>query len=56
MLLPLLLASFLVNTQAGTFRCQGPLVRLDSKGVPSSGEAGAIFVPCRLVIENKDTI
>jgi hypothetical protein len=52
----LLVASFLVNTPAGTFRCAGPLVRFDSAGVPSSGAAGSIYVPCKLVVEIRETI
>jgi hypothetical protein len=49
-------ATGLVNTEAGTFSCQGTIVRLDSKGVPSSGEPGGKMKPCHQLVEVKDTI
>ncbi|PPQ31139.1 hypothetical protein [Rhodopila globiformis] len=49
-------ATGLVNTEAGTFRCQGSIVRLDAKGVPSSGEPGGKLRPCPQLVEVKDTV
>jgi hypothetical protein len=46
----------LVNTEAGTFRCSGSVVRLDSYGVPFSGEPGGKMKRCDLVVELKDAI
>jgi len=49
-------ATGLVNTEAGTFRCNGSVVRLDPHGVPSSGEPGGKMRPCDQVVELRDTI
>jgi hypothetical protein len=49
-------ATGLVNTEAGTFRCHGSIVRLDPQGVPSSGEPGGRMKRCDLVVEVRDTI
>jgi hypothetical protein len=49
-------ATGLVNTEAGTFRCQGSIVRLDSRGIPSSGEPGGKMMPCAQIVEARDTI
>ena len=46
----------LVNTEAGTFRCRGSVVRLDPKGIPFSGEPGGELKPCSQVVEIKETI
>lgn len=48
--------ALLVNTEAGTFRCSGSLVRLDPKGFPISGEPGGEMKPCQMVVEVKDTV
>lgn len=56
-MLTLLVAGFIVNTEAGRFLCQGRLVHLDSQGVPStSDEPGGMRVACVRMIENRDTI
>ena len=49
-------ATGLVNTEAGTFRCHGSIVRLDPQGVPSSGEPGGTMKRCDQVVEVKDTV
>jgi len=45
-----------VNTEAGTFRCHGSVVRLDSQGIPSSGDPGGAMKRCDQVVEVKETI
>jgi hypothetical protein len=49
-------AKSLVNTEAGTFRCGGSIVRLDLQGIPSSGDPGGEMKPCDPIVEVKDTI
>ncbi len=49
-------AAPLVNTEAGTFRCHGSIVRLDRHGVPSSGEPGGAIKPCDPIVPIEDTI
>lgn len=49
-------ATGLVNTEAGTFRCGGSIVRVDRHGVPSSADPGREMKPCEPVAELKDTI
>jgi hypothetical protein len=49
-------ATGLVNTEAGTFRCSGTVVRLDSQGVPFTGEPGGKMKPCDQVVELRETI
>jgi hypothetical protein len=49
-------ATGLVNTEAGTFRCRGNIVRLDRQGVPFSGDPGGQMKRCDLIVEVKDTI
>ena len=49
-------ATGLVNTEAGTYRCSGSIVRLDRNGVPFSGEPGGELKRCNLVVELKDSI
>jgi hypothetical protein len=46
----------LVNTEAGTFRCLGSVVRLAPGGFPVSGEPGGDMKPCNPIVEVKDTI
>jgi len=47
----------LVNTEAGTFRCHGSIVRLDHQGIPSSGDlSSSEMKPCDPVVEVRDTI
>lgn len=50
------LVAFMVNTEAGSFRCAGPIVVLDAKGVPSSGERGGTMIRCDLVVSPKEAI
>jgi hypothetical protein len=49
-------AKSLVNTEAGTFRCGGSIVRLDLQGVPSSGDPGGEMKPCDPIVEVRETI
>lgn len=49
-------ATGLVNTEAGTFRCQGSIVRLNQHGIPISGEPGGEFKPCNPIIDIKESI
>jgi hypothetical protein len=49
-------AKGLVNTEAGTFRCFGSIVRLDRHGIPLSGEPGGEMRPCNLIVEIKESI
>jgi hypothetical protein len=49
-------AAGLVNTEAGTFRCRGTVVRLDAKGIPSSGEPGGQLRPCSQIVQIRETI
>ena len=49
-------AKGLVNTEAGTFRCRGSIVRLDHQGIPSSGDLGGEMKPCDPIVEVKDTV
>ncbi len=49
-------ATGLVNTEAGTFRCPGSIVRLDHHGIPLSGEPGGELKPCMQIVEVKETI
>jgi hypothetical protein len=49
-------AKALVNTEAGTFRCGGSIVRLDLQGIPSSADPGGEMKPCDPIVEVKDTI
>jgi len=46
----------LVNTEAGTFRCRGSIVRLDHRGIPSSGDLGGEMKPCDPIVEVRDTV
>lgn len=46
----------LVNTEAGTFRCPGKVVRVAPGGIPVSGEPGGELKPCDMVVEAKDAI
>jgi hypothetical protein len=49
-------ATGLVNTEAGTFRCRGSIVRLDRQGIPFSGDPGGEMKRCDLIVEVRDTI
>lgn len=50
-------APFLVNTEAGTFRCVGRVVGVDALGVPSSVVAeGIAAVRCVRLVAVRDTV
>jgi hypothetical protein len=49
-------AKGLVNTEAGTFQCRGSVVRLDSQGIPFSGDPGGEMKPCHPIVAVGETV
>lgn len=45
-----------VQTAAGSFRCDGAIVHLDKHDVPSSGDQPDKMIPCTEIVEVRDTI